>query len=77
MMVRTISCGRARSLAQWASLSCRFREPPDGLQRWFHQADGDHDGVLTVRELQRDAERFFHSLDVRHDGEIDPEDITR
>jgi Ca2+-binding EF-hand superfamily protein len=52
-------------------------EAPDGLQRWFGQADADHDGVLTVAELQRDSARFFRSLDVHHDGEIDPEDIDR
>jgi hypothetical protein len=52
-------------------------EAPDGLQRWFRQADSDHDGALTLAEVQRDAARFFRSLDVGHDGEIDPEDIAR
>lgn len=29
-------------------------EAPDGLQRWFGQADTDHDGALTLAELQRE-----------------------
>jgi hypothetical protein len=49
----------------------------DALADWFRQADRNHDGRLTLDEIQQDAERFFASLDVAHDGEIDPDDITR
>jgi hypothetical protein len=47
------------------------------LADWFQQADRNHDGQLTLVEMQQDAERFFVLLDVNHDGEIDPDDITR
>src|SRR5205823_1887493 len=49
----------------------------DALAAWFTQADSNHDGFLTVEEVQADAERFFGLLDVNHDGEIDPDEITR
>jgi hypothetical protein len=49
----------------------------DGLADWFHGADSNRDGQLTVDEMQKDAERFFAALDVNHDGEIDPDEITR
>ena len=49
----------------------------DGLAAWFHQADANHDGVLTADELASDAQRFFLTLDTNHDGEIDPDEITR
>ena len=49
----------------------------DALADWFNQADRNHDGRLTLEEMQQDAERFFATLDVGHDGEIDPDDVTR
>ncbi|MFL6763905.1 MAG: hypothetical protein ACJ8FO_01770 [Sphingomicrobium sp.] len=49
----------------------------DTLADWFRQADGNHDGQLTVEEMQQDSGRFFALLDVNHDGEIDPDEITR
>ena len=48
----------------------------DTLEDWFNQADLNHDGQLTIEEMQKDAERFFALLDVNHDGEIDPDEIT-
>jgi hypothetical protein len=48
----------------------------DTLSDWFAQADKNHDGRLTLDEMQEDAERFFATLDLGHDGEIDPDDIT-
>ena len=48
----------------------------DGLADWFMQADRNHDGKLTMAEMQQDAERFFAVLDLNHDGEIDPDEIT-
>ena len=49
----------------------------DALADWFNQADLNHDGQLTLEEMQKDAERFFALLDVGRDGEIDPDDVTR
>lgn len=49
----------------------------NGLALWFAQADRDHDGKLTLVEMQADADRFFAALDVNHDGEIDPDEIER
>lgn len=49
----------------------------DTLADWFEQADKNHDGRLTLEEMQADAERFFALLDVNHDGEIDPDEVTR
>ena len=47
----------------------------DAMAIWFAQADRNHDGYLTVDEMQADAERFFATLDTNHDGEIDPDEI--
>lgn len=49
----------------------------DTLADWFRQADRNHDGQLTLEEMQLDADRFFALLDINHDGEIDPDEITR
>ena len=48
----------------------------DALADWFRQADRNHDGQITIEEMQQDAERFFAILDTNHDGEIDPDEIT-
>jgi len=47
----------------------------EGLTAWFAHTDTNHDGSLTVDEMQADAERFFQTLDTNHDGEIDPDEI--
>ena len=54
-----------------------FRAPRggDALEMWFVQADKNHDGYLSVDEMQADADRFFATLDTNHDGEIDPDEI--
>ena len=53
----------------------RSRAPDDDtLARWFHQADGNRDGMLTADEMRADAERFFATLDSDRDGRIDPEE---
>jgi Ca2+-binding EF-hand superfamily protein len=49
----------------------------DGLADWFHEADRNHDGQLTLEEMQADADRFFALLDVNKDGEIDPDETER
>lgn len=48
---------------------------PDAPNLWFDQADRNHDGVLTVDEMEADAARFFAVLDRGKDGEIDPDDL--
>jgi Ca2+-binding EF-hand superfamily protein len=55
----------------------RAADRGDALRTWFNQADQNHDGVLTIKEMQADAQRFFATLDTNHDGEIDPDEITR
>ena len=53
----------------------RSRTPDDDpFARWFHQADGNRDGVLTSDEMRADAERFFVALDGNRDGRIDSEE---
>jgi hypothetical protein len=53
----------------------RSRTPDDDpFARWFHQADGNRDGVLTSDEMRADAERFFAALDGNRDGRIDSEE---
>jgi EF hand len=50
----------------------RSRTPDDDpFARWFHQADGNRDGMLTADEMRADAERFFAALDGNRDGRID------
>lgn len=46
------------------------------LANWFNQADRNHDGALTVDEMQADAARFFAILDTNQDGEIDPTELA-
>jgi len=48
----------------------------DTLADWFRQADRNHDGWVTLEEMQQDADRFFAVLDLNRDGEIDPDEIT-
>lgn len=55
-----------------------FRPRPTGeapIARWFDQADGNHDGMLTADEMQVDTDRFFARLDNNHDGQIDPDEL--
>jgi Ca2+-binding EF-hand superfamily protein len=56
-----------------------FRAGPggDALAAWFHKADRNHDGLLTVDEMQADADRFFGILDLDHNGEIGPDEVER
>jgi hypothetical protein len=49
----------------------------DNVGAWFAGADADHDGSLTLVEMQADAARFFATLDANHDGEIDPDELAR
>lgn len=45
------------------------------LAIWFHQADRNRDGWLTVDEMQADAGRFFATLDGNGDREIEPDEL--
>jgi EF hand len=67
----------------WAPFISPMGEPfraktstDDTLAKWFYQADRNHDGVLTIDEMQADAEHFFATLDTNHDGEIDPTELA-
>jgi Ca2+-binding EF-hand superfamily protein len=67
----------------WAPFISPMGEPfrartvaDDTLANWFHQADRNHDGALTMDEMQADADRFFAKLDLDHDGEIDPDELA-
>jgi len=48
----------------------------DPMAVWFAQADANHDGRLTLDELQADADRFFTTLDLDRSGEIDPQEMA-
>lgn len=67
----------------WAPFISPMGEPfrarstgDDPFARWFHQADGNRDGLLTLVEMRADAVRFFQTLDSNHDGVIDPEELV-
>jgi Ca2+-binding EF-hand superfamily protein len=67
----------------WAPFISPMGEPfrartraDDTLANWFRQADRNHDGMLTLDEMQADADRFFATLDDNHDGEIDPDELV-
>lgn len=67
----------------WAPFISPMGEPfrsrttaDDTLAKWFAQADRNHDGTLTLDEMQTDAGRFFETLDTDHDGEIGPEELV-
>ena len=64
-----------RSSARWANRSAPAPPTDDTLARWFRQADRNRDGMLTVDEMQADADRFFATLDADHNGEIEPEEL--
>ena len=49
----------------------------DNVGTWFAQADADHDGAVTLAEMQADAARFFATLDTNRDGEINPAELIR
>jgi hypothetical protein len=53
--------------------SSRQGEAP--IARWFNQADGSRDGMITPDEMQTDADRFFNRLDSSRDGKIDPDEL--
>lgn len=66
----------------WAPFISPMGEPyrahnpnDDALADWFHQADRNHDGFVTLDEMVADAERFFAILDTNHDGQIDPDEL--
>jgi len=68
----------------WAPFISPMGEPfrphapgEDMLAAWFLKADRNADGVLTMDEMQADAERFFATLDTDHDGHIRSEELVR
>src|ERR1044072_8392167 len=67
----------------WAPFISPMGEPFRGrataespIARWLGRADANRDGMLTVDEMQADADRFFTRLDTNHDGQVDPSEIT-
>ena len=67
----------------WAPFVSPMGEPfrsrsmdDDPFARWFHQADGNQDGMITADEMRADAARFFQVVDSNHDGEIDSEELV-
>jgi hypothetical protein len=42
----------------------------NGFQRWFDQADSNHDGVIDLAEFRADAEHSFKVVDTNGDGVI-------
>lgn len=48
----------------------------DPFARWFHQADGNSDGMITADEMRGDAAKFFQVLDSNRDGEIDSDEMV-
>ncbi|QIK97102.1 EF-hand domain-containing protein [Sphingomonas sp. HDW15A] len=53
----------------------RATDDQDPFDRWFQQADENHDGVITRIELQNDADYFFAALDKNDDKVIDGEEM--
>lgn len=67
----------------WAPFVSPMGEPfrarsagDDPFARWFQQADGNRDGLLTADEMRADAVRFFRTLDSNQDAVIDPEELV-
>ena len=67
----------------WAPFISPMGEPfrartaeDDTLTKWFVQADGNRDGMLTGGEMLADADRFFATLDTNHDRQIDPDELV-
>ena len=48
----------------------------DPMKTWFDRADADHDGKVTLAELQADSDRFFTTLDKDKSGELDPQEMS-
>jgi hypothetical protein len=75
---RYAGCGPRFAKTYIAPLGQPFRTDgrTDPMGVWFAQADTDHDGRLTVAELQADGDRFFATLDKDKSGEIDPQEMS-
>lgn len=48
----------------------------DPMKAWFDRADANHDGKVSLAELQADSDRFFTLLDKDRSGEIDPQELS-
>ncbi len=73
-----VGCGPPFARVYIAPMGEPFRTDgrTDPMAAWFAQADADHDGRLTLAELQADADRFFTTLDGDRSGEIDPQEMA-
>lgn len=75
---RFAGCGPRFARVYIAPLGAPFRTDgrTDPMAAWFAQADADHDGRLTLAEMQADGDRFFTTLDKDRSGEIDPQEMS-
>jgi hypothetical protein len=71
-------CGPPYARVYIAPMGQPFRTDgfTDPMKAWFDQADADHDGKVSLAELQADSDRFFATLDRDRSGEIDPEEMS-
>ncbi len=74
----TIGCGPPYARVYIAPMGEPIRADgrTDPMAVWFAQADADHDGRVSLAELQADADRFFTTLDRDRSGEIDPQEMA-
>ncbi|WBO22672.1 EF-hand domain-containing protein [Sphingomonas abietis] len=73
-----IGCGPPFAKTYIAPMGEPFRTDgfTDPMKLWFDRADADHDGRLTLAEMQADSDRFFATLDKDRSGEIDPDEMS-
>ena len=43
---------------------------------WFDRVDANHDGKLTLAEMEADAVRQFNVMDLRHDGKVTVSEVA-
>jgi Ca2+-binding EF-hand superfamily protein len=63
--------------AAGADGAARPRRPSLGwgfTGRWFDRVDADHDGRVSLAEVQRAATALFDRLDTNHDGTLSPDE---
>jgi len=48
----------------------------DAMDVWFDRIDSNHDGKLTLAEMEADAVRQFNVMDLRHDGKVSAAEVA-
>jgi Ca2+-binding EF-hand superfamily protein len=46
------------------------------MDAWFDRVDTDHDGKMTLAEMEADAVRQFNVMDLRHDGKVTAAEVA-